>query len=45
MTIRRRLPLAVLVLAMHELPANPDALGPAWSTLSLDRRSLAPSYR
>jgi hypothetical protein len=27
MTIRRRLPLAVLVLAMHELPADPDALG------------------
>jgi ATP-binding cassette, subfamily C, bacterial CydC len=36
MTIRRRLPLAVLVLAMHELSADPDALGPAWSTLSLD---------
>ena len=33
--IRRRLPLAVLVLAMHELPANPDALGPAWSIVSL----------
>lgn len=34
--IRRRLPLAVLVLAMHELPADPDALGPAWSTVALD---------
>jgi len=34
--IRRRLPLAVLLLGMHELPADPDALGPAWSALSLD---------
>jgi ATP-binding cassette subfamily C protein CydC len=34
--IRRRLPHAVLVLAMHELPADPAALDPAWSTLSLD---------
>jgi ATP-binding cassette subfamily C protein CydC len=33
--IRRRLPLAVLVLAMHELPADPDALDPAWSTVPL----------
>jgi ATP-binding cassette subfamily C protein CydC len=45
MAIRRRLPLAVLVLAMHELPADPDALGSAWATVALDRRSLAPSYR
>ena len=37
MAIRRRLPLAVLLLAMHELPANPDALGSAWSAVSLDR--------
>jgi len=36
MAIRRRLPHAVLVLAMHELPADPDALGCAWSTVSLD---------
>ena len=36
MAIRRRVPLAVLVLAMHELPAVPDVLGLAWSTLSLD---------
>jgi hypothetical protein len=36
MAIRRRVPLAVLVLAMHELPADPDVLGLAWSTLSLD---------
>jgi ATP-binding cassette subfamily C protein CydC len=36
MAIRRRLPHAVLVLAMHEPPADPDALGFAWSTVSLD---------
>jgi ATP-binding cassette subfamily C protein CydC len=36
MAVRRRLPHAVLVLAMHELPADPDALGAAWSTVSLD---------
>jgi ATP-binding cassette subfamily C protein CydC len=36
MAVRRRLPHAVLVLAMHELPADPDALGCAWSTVSLD---------
>jgi ATP-binding cassette subfamily C protein CydC len=34
--IRRRRPHAVLVLAMHELPVDPDCLGSAWSTLSLD---------
>jgi ATP-binding cassette subfamily C protein CydC len=34
--IRRRLPQAVLVLAMHELPADPGALGSAWCTVSLD---------
>jgi ATP-binding cassette subfamily C protein CydC len=34
--IRRRLPHAVLVLAMHEVPADPDALGSAWCTVSLD---------
>jgi ATP-binding cassette, subfamily C, bacterial CydC len=34
--IRRRLPHAVLVLAMHEPPAAPDPLGSAWSTMSLD---------
>lgn len=33
--MRQRLPHAVLVLAMHELPANRDALGAAWSALSL----------
>jgi ATP-binding cassette subfamily C protein CydC len=37
MAIRRRLPHAVLVLAMHELPADPDALGCEWSTVSLDQ--------
>jgi Cytochrome bd terminal oxidase subunit I len=36
MAIRRRVPLVVLVLVMHELPADPDVLGLAWSTLSLD---------
>jgi ATP-binding cassette, subfamily C, bacterial CydC len=34
--IRRRLPHAVLVLAIHQLPADPDSLGQAWSTVSLD---------
>ena len=34
--IRRRLPLAVLVLAMHELPANPNALGSSWSAVPLE---------
>ncbi|HEY0475317.1 MAG TPA: ATP-binding cassette domain-containing protein [Kribbella sp.] len=34
--VRRRLPDAVLVLAMHELPADAAALGPAYSTVSLD---------
>jgi ATP-binding cassette, subfamily C, bacterial CydC len=34
--IRRRLPHAVLILAMHELPADRGALGSAWSEVSLD---------
>jgi ATP-binding cassette subfamily C protein CydC len=34
--VRRRLPHAVLVLAVHELPADPQALGPVWSAVSLD---------
>jgi ATP-binding cassette subfamily C protein CydC len=34
--LRRRLPHAVLVLAMHERPADPAAAGPTWSTVSLD---------
>jgi ATP-binding cassette subfamily C protein CydC len=34
--VRRRLPHAVLVLAMHELPAVPDSVGRPWSTTSLD---------
>jgi ATP-binding cassette subfamily C protein CydC len=34
--LRRRLPAAVLVLAMHEPPTDPNVLGPGWSTLSLD---------
>ena len=34
--IRRRLPHAVLVLATHTLPSDRGALGPDWSTVSLD---------
>ena len=34
--IRRRLPFAVLLLAMHEPTADPDVLGSGWSTVSLD---------
>jgi ATP-binding cassette subfamily C protein CydC len=33
--LRRRLPAAVVVLATHEPPADPAALGRAWSTVSL----------
>jgi ATP-binding cassette, subfamily C, bacterial CydC len=36
MAIRRRLPHAVLVLAMHELPDDRAALGCAWSEVPLD---------
>src|SRR5260370_2105 len=35
MAIRRRLPHAVLVLAMHELPADRAAPGCAWSEVPL----------
>jgi ATP-binding cassette subfamily C protein CydC len=34
--VRDRLPHTVLVLAMHELPADPAALGSGWSTVPLD---------
>jgi ATP-binding cassette subfamily C protein CydC len=35
--IRRRVPHAVLLLAMHEQPpADPETLGTAWTTVSLD---------
>jgi ATP-binding cassette, subfamily C, bacterial CydC len=34
--IRGRLPHAVLVLAMHEMPADPDVLGAEWTTVSLE---------
>jgi ATP-binding cassette subfamily C protein CydC len=34
--IRGHLPQAVLVLAMHELPPDLDALGPGWTTVSLE---------
>jgi ATP-binding cassette subfamily C protein CydC len=34
--VRRRLPHAVLVLAMHRPPVDSGALGPAWTTVSLD---------
>jgi ATP-binding cassette, subfamily C, bacterial CydC len=40
--IHRRLPHAVLVLAMHEPPAAPDPLGSAWSTMPLDYISRWP---
>jgi ATP-binding cassette, subfamily C, bacterial CydC len=33
--IRHRLPQAVLIMAMHDLPADPDVLG-FWTELSLD---------
>jgi ATP-binding cassette subfamily C protein CydC len=36
MAIRGRLPRAVLVLAMHEAPADPEAAGPGWATVSLE---------
>ena len=38
MAVRRRLPHAVLVLAMHEMPADYGALGRAWSEVPLDQR-------
>jgi ATP-binding cassette subfamily C protein CydC len=34
--MRRRMPHAVLVLSMHELPSDPGCLGSAWATRSLD---------
>jgi ATP-binding cassette subfamily C protein CydC len=34
--VRDRLPHAVLVLAMHELPADPYAVGSGWTTVSLE---------
>jgi ATP-binding cassette subfamily C protein CydC len=34
--IRARLPDAMLVLAMHEVPVDPDAVGSGWTTVSLD---------
>jgi len=34
--IRGHLPHAVLVLAMHEMPPDLDALGPGWTTVSLE---------
>jgi ATP-binding cassette subfamily C protein CydC len=33
--IRHRLPQAVLIVAMHDLPADPDVLG-SWTEVSLD---------
>ena len=35
---RRRLPGAIPVLAMHQLPAEPDALGIAWTEVPLEAR-------
>jgi ATP-binding cassette subfamily C protein CydC len=34
--IRARLPHAIIILAAHELPARPDVLGPAVTTVPLD---------
>jgi ATP-binding cassette, subfamily C, bacterial CydC len=34
--IRRRLPRAALILALHQLPADTSALGPAWTVAPLD---------
>jgi len=34
--VRRWLPQAVLVMAVHETPPNRDAIGSEWSTVSLD---------
>jgi ATP-binding cassette subfamily C protein CydC len=34
--IRARLPDATLVLAIHEVPADPGAVGSEWTTVSLD---------
>jgi ATP-binding cassette subfamily C protein CydC len=39
--IRRRLPHAILVLAMHELLDAPEAVDTRWSTVSLDQRRNA----
>jgi len=35
--VRQLLPQTVLILAMHELPADTSVLGPDWATLSLDQ--------
>jgi ATP-binding cassette subfamily C protein CydC len=35
--VRQRLPQTVLILAMHELPADTSVLGPDWATRSLDQ--------
>ncbi|MGI5430187.1 ATP-binding cassette domain-containing protein [Streptomyces sp. CA-179760] len=35
--VRRRLPRAVLVLALHEVPAAVETWGWAWSRARLDR--------
>ncbi|MFI7067204.1 ATP-binding cassette domain-containing protein [Kribbella sp. NPDC050124] len=36
--VRRRLPQAVLILAMHHQPADTQLLGPNWTTVSLGYR-------
>ena len=41
--IRRHLPGAVIVYAMHELPAEPQSLGPVCLLVSLD--DTAPTLR
>jgi ATP-binding cassette subfamily C protein CydC len=36
--VRRRLPRAVLILAMHERPPELDGFGSAWTTVSRDQQ-------
>jgi ATP-binding cassette subfamily C protein CydC len=40
--LRRRLPQAVIVLAMHAVPDDAECLGSAWSTVSLDQDPCEP---
>ena len=38
---RQRLPRTVLILAMHELPADTSVLGPDWTAIPLDQDQWA----
>jgi energy-coupling factor transporter ATP-binding protein EcfA2 len=42
-TVRQRLPQAVLILAMHELPADTSVLGPGWTVIPLDHNQIFPN--